>query len=100
MSKRQRRAGGDQRTNEDLTELVAKLKPLEELQGEKSPTGPLQGAIRVDETHLPVPEGIIESDSKSWLRIEAVVLVIAGVMLAFIAFIAWQISMMTGPAKP
>ena len=99
MSTGRRRAGDDQRTNENLAEL-AKLKPPEELQGQESPTGPLEGSIRVDETHLPVPDGIIESDSKSWLRIESVVLVIAALMLVFIAFIAWQVSLMSGPAKP
>jgi hypothetical protein len=35
-------------------------------------------------------------DEKTFLGIEPVVLVIVGVMLAFIAFIAWQISQMPG----
>ena len=33
-------------------------------------------------------------DEKTFLGMEPVVLVILGVMLAFIAFIAWQISLM------
>lgn len=68
-------------------------------QATREDTGPLEGAIRVDE-RVPVPNGIIESESKTWLGVDLVVLMIAGLMLVFIAFIAWQISLMPGPGKP
>jgi hypothetical protein len=100
MSKKRQRSGDDQTSNKQLAELVAILRPLEELQGEKSSTGTLEGAMRVDESRLPVPDDIVESHSKRWLGIESVVVVIAGLMLAFIAFIAWQIWLMPGPGKP
>lgn len=70
----------------------------ERLQGHRAHSGPLEGAIRVDE-HVPVP-GVIEPESKRWLGVDLVVLMIAGLLLVFIAFIAWQISLMPGPGKP
>jgi hypothetical protein len=81
-----------------LTELAAQLKPLEELEGRRADTGPLEGAIIVDD-RVPVPNGVIEPETKR-SRIDFVVLMIAVLMLVFIAFIAWQISLMPGPGKP
>lgn len=102
MSKRavRRRHSGDDRRSEHLAELAAQLKPLEESAGHRTPTGPLEGSIRVDEIDAPVPNVIVQAESKRWLGIEMVVLIIAGLMLVFIASIAWQISLMPGPGKP
>jgi len=99
MSKPRRHSHDTRKGNESFAELTAHLKPLEELVGEKSPTGPLNGAIRVDD-QVPVPKGVIEPEPQGWLGIERLVLIIAGLMLAFIAFITWQVYLMTGPAKP
>jgi len=92
----------------DTAELAAQLAPLEELdrriaarQIGISPhlgdpqADPHYGAIVVDNEGLHVPADILESgNEKTFLGMEPVVLVILGVMLAFIAFIAWQISQM------
>ena len=89
----------NQMRSEHLAESAAQLTPMEESEGHPADTGPLEGAIRVDE-RVPVPNGVIEPESKRWLGIDFVVLMIAALMLLFIAFIAWQISLMPGPAKP
>jgi hypothetical protein len=92
----------------DTAQLAAQLAPLEELasQGIDAPrstsphlgerrTDPHYGAIVVDNENLHVPKDIMEGgDEKTYLGMEPVVLVILGFMLLFIAFIAWQISLM------
>jgi hypothetical protein len=92
----------------DTAQLAAQLAPLEELasQGIDVPvatsphlgerrTDPHYGAIVVDNENLHVPKDIMEGgDEKTYLGMEPVVLVILGFMLLFIAFIAWQISLM------
>jgi len=98
MNNTGRQSGRDQKANESLE--LQHLKPLEELQGERTPTGPLEGAIRVDDGQVPVPNGIIEPQTSGRFGIEWLVLVISLLMLVFIAFIAWQVHLMTGPAKP
>ncbi len=61
-----------------------------------SQADPHVGAIVVDNDSLHAPKDIMESgDEETFLGIEPVVLVIVGVMLAFIAFIAWQISQLS-----
>ena len=92
----------------DTAQLAARLAPLEELdhksaakqlgpgaQGEAL-ADPHSGAIVVDNDSLNLPKDIMEGSSGggTFLGMEPVVLVILGVMLAFIAFIAWQISQM------
>ena len=92
----------------DTAQLAAQLAPLEELDSESaakqvgtSPplgdpqTDPHYGAIVVDNEGLHVPKDMMEGgDEKTYLGMEPVVLVILGIMLVFIAFIAWQISLM------
>jgi hypothetical protein len=91
----------------DTAQLAAQLAPLEELEKAGRPTqiasphlgdakaDPHYGAIVVDNENLNLPKDMIEGrDEKTILGIEPVVLVILGVMLTFIAFIAWQISLM------
>jgi hypothetical protein len=92
----------------DTAQLAAQLAPLEEQDrhaaihqqaGEQAPdisrADPLFGAIVVDNDDLHVPRDIMEGgDEKTFLGMEPVVLVILGIMLAFIAFIAWRITLM------
>jgi hypothetical protein len=92
----------------DTAQLAAQLAPLEELakQGIEVPVGtspqvgaprtdPHYGAIVIDNEDLHVPKDIMEGgDETTYLGMEPVVLVILGFMLLFIAFIAWQISLM------
>ncbi len=87
----------------DAAQLAAQLAPLEELHRRgagSSPTGDPKGnfalgAIVVDNDDLSIPKDIMEgSDEKTYLGMEPVVIVILGFMLLFIAFIAWQISLM------
>jgi hypothetical protein len=94
----------------DTAQLAAQLAPLEEL-AQPSATrvridsasgngeaGQDSGAIIVDKDISHVPSDIMEGgNEKTFLGMEPVVLVILGVMLTFIAFIAWQITQM--PAK-
>jgi len=89
----------------DTAQLAAQLAPLEELDSRGAqPGGPhsgdpkgnsAYGAIVVDNEDLHVPKDIMEgSDEKTYLGMEPVVIAILGFMLLFIAFIAWQISLM------
>ena len=95
----------------DTAQLAAQLAPLEERSttaavkqvGIDSPSGNGQvaqdeGAIIVDRDLTHVPKDMMEEGGENtYLGMEPVVLVILGVMLAFIAFITWQITQM--PAK-
>ena len=96
----------------ETARLAAQLAPLEEQDKKaavnqlvtKDPeSAPAQaasdfGGMIVDNTDLHVPNDILEGGGqKTYLGMEPVVFVILGLMLAFIAFVAWQISLM--PAK-
>lgn len=92
----------------DTTQLAAQLAPLEEQKGGAaheqahhdeggSHGGVIQeyGAIVVGNENLRLSKDIMEGRTGSgFLGMEPVVLVILGLMLAFISFIAWQISRM------
>lgn len=95
----------------DIAELAAQLAPLEEradpaavkqvgidLLSGNGESAPDSGAIIVDKDLSHVPRDMMESGGEgTFLGMEPVVLVILGLMLAFIAFVAWQITEM--PAK-
>ncbi|HWS88748.1 MAG TPA: hypothetical protein VN282_17370 [Pyrinomonadaceae bacterium] len=90
----------------DEPDVAARLKPLEETEEFKdSPQveGGKRAAddtIRVDSKSVPMPESFIEDEERegaSIFRLEPVVLFVLLLMLAFIAFVAWQITLM--PAK-
>ena len=92
----------------DTAKLANLLAPLEEQDSSSAakqlganhppvaqPGDPHFGAIVIDNEGLQVPREILEAnDEEKILGMEPVVLVILGVMLAFIAFIAWQISLL------
>lgn len=100
-SRRKRKKG-------DTAQLAAQLAPLEEVDkneaerqlGANAPSADAHtqahyGAIVVDNEGLHVPQDIMEGgNEKTYLGMEPVVLVIVAVMLAFIAFIAWQITLL------
>ena len=82
---------------------AARLTPLEETeqfkdssQSDSSQHVP-DDTIRVDSKSVPMPEHLIEDENREGtaiFRLEPVVLFILVVMLVFIAFIAWQITLM------
>ena len=92
----------------DTAKLAAQLAPLEEVDKsatmQPAPSGPSDdpkdphyGAIVVDNEGLHVPVDVMEGgNEKTYLGMEPVVLVILGAMLIFIAFIAWQITLLPG----
>ena len=101
ISRKKRRKG-------DTDQLAAQLAPLEEQDkpaAEQQIGAPLNKAsdryfreIIVDNENLNVPADIMETPEKRhFLGIEPVVLVVLILMLGFIAFVAWQISLM--PAR-
>jgi len=87
----------------DADELAHQLAPLEELDKQAAAeqaggglnSDPDYGAIVVDNVNLKLPNGITEEqDEKRFLGLEPVVLVVMILTLVFIAFIAWQITLM------
>ena len=92
----------------ETARLAAQLAPLEEQDrhaAEQQPenkaavikmqSDPGFSAIVVDKDDLLVPTDIMEgSGEKTYLGMEPVVIVILGVMLLFIGFVAWQITLM------
>ena len=87
----------------DTRDLAAQLAPLEELResNEKGRTNGSQlvaqenGAIVVGADQPELAQEVVAADERnSGSLLEPVVIVIVGLMLAFIVFIAWQISQM------
>ena len=96
---------GSHHHEHDEPDLAERLKPLEETEEFKD-SPQVEGrpratddTIRVDSKSVPMPEQLIddEREGASIFRLEPVVLFVLAFMLAFIAFIAWQITTM--PAK-
>jgi hypothetical protein len=93
---------GGRRGGLDGEEAAARLAPLEEREEfRKSPQSDgnqsnINDTIRVDKNSVKMPEHLVdeERDAASTFRVDYVVVVILAVMLAFIAFITWQISRM------
>jgi hypothetical protein len=82
-------------------EEAERLTPLEESEEFKdSPqvegTRRADDTIRIDNTSVPMPETLLEEErvGSSIFRLEPVVLFVLILMLAFIAFIAWQVTLM------
>jgi len=88
------------------SELASQLAPLEELKP-AGPGGRINGSAGVAQEHgaivvgteqTAVPREVIESEERNGLfGIEPVVIIIVGLLLVFIAFIAWQVSRMVLP---
>jgi hypothetical protein len=82
-------------------DVAARLTPLEETdEFRDSPQSDgksdADDTIRVDSTNVPMPEHLMDEDREgaSIFRLEPVVVFLLVAMLAFIAFIAWQITLM------
>jgi hypothetical protein len=82
-------------------DLAAKLTPLEETEEFKeSPQTDSKrngdDTIRVDSASVRVPDNLVEDErsASSTFKLEPVVLALLLIALAFIAFIAWQITLM------
>ena len=78
-----------------------RLTPLEETPAfEDSPqkdSARIDDTIRVDSKSVPMPESLMDDEERegaSIFRLEPVVLFVLVFMLAFIAFVAWQVTMM------
>ena len=93
--------GSHHRHDEHEKDIAARLTPLEETEefrkshqsdGEHAP----DDTIHVDSSSVRVPENLVDEDREgaNIFRLEPVVLFILVVMLAFIAFIAWQVTLM------
>jgi hypothetical protein len=85
----------------DEADVAARLAPLEETEAFKdSPqqdtTHAPDDTIRVDSKSVQMPESFVddEREGATIFRLEPVAVAILVVMLAFIAFVAWQISLM------
>lgn len=90
----------------DTRELAAQLAPLEEqgpagAQGVSIPRGSTElvtqerGAIVVGNQKPRLPEDLVKGDAPGeFLGVEPIIMVIVGLMLVFIIFIAWQVSRM------
>jgi hypothetical protein len=82
-------------------EISAQLAPLEEQTGDGGPPGSGNGgAIIVDRSSVKLPGGFADEDKAAShiFGFDPVAIVILILALAFIAFIAWQISLMEPPA--
>ncbi len=78
-----------------------RLTPLEETEAFKESAqtdggGALKDTIRVDRTSLKLPEKFIDEErgTAETFRLDGVVVAVLAAALAFIAFIAWQITLM------
>ncbi|HEV7890183.1 MAG TPA: hypothetical protein VGP08_06070 [Pyrinomonadaceae bacterium] len=94
--------------HEDAEDVAGRLAPLEETdafkdsqQKDASARTP-DDTIRVDSASVQMPEGFVEDEREgaSIFRLEPVALFILLAMLAFIVFVAWQISLMPTKQDP
>ena len=110
--RRRRHKHGPEGRKKHTDELSAMLAPLEEQKpeaaGAPSPAASGNGdgayhdaTIRVDSKSVKMPERLLDEDEPRKglrvFRLEPLVLVIVSLMLAFMAFIAWQITLMPPP---
>ena len=106
--KRIRSILGRRREKTPTQELATRLAPLEEReeaaesqQAMPATERPADDTIRVDTSSVKIPTKFTEEE-RSGARIfylEPVAVFILVLMLAFIAFIAWQVTLMPPPAK-
>ncbi|MDT5263213.1 MAG: hypothetical protein QOC61_2217 [Acidobacteriota bacterium] len=93
--------GGGGRHEQDATSEAARLTPLEETKefkrsSQRDGDHDADDTIRVDSASVRMPERLIDEEKEggSIFHLEPVALVILAFMLAFIAFVAWQITLM------
>ena len=92
--------GGHAHDREEGERPAERLRPPEETEEFKESfqqdSGRGDDTIRVDSASVQMPEHLVEEDREgaNIFRLEPVVLFILVVMLAFIAFVAWRISLM------
>jgi len=99
-------APGGRRGGLDAEEASDRLTPLEEREDFKQSLqtdgnrSNVKDTIRVDRSSVKMPEQFADEDrdASSTFRLDPVVVAILTAVLAFIAFVAWQISRM--PDKP
>ena len=84
-----------------------RLAPLEETEAfrdsqQKDSEHAADDTIRVDSASVRMPENLVEDEREGTniFRLEPVALLLLVVMLAFIAFVAWQISLMPTKSDP
>jgi hypothetical protein len=91
------------RDSQKQADEAARLTPLEETEQFKdSPQSDARSdvaddTIRVDSKSVPMPENLVEDEDREGtaiFKLEPVVLFILVIMLAFIAFVAWQVTLM------
>ena len=90
------------RRSGDTRDLAARLAPLEEMgessEADRPSDSPVvaqeNGAIVVGAQHSELAKEAIAEEQNRPSGLEPVVIVIVGLLLAFIVFIAWQISQM------
>lgn len=78
----------------DTAQLAAQLAPIEEQARQVDGATHESGAIIVNNDLGNLSADIVEHKTSGWWGLEPVVLVIIALMLAFIGFIAWQVSLM------
>ena len=94
--------GGHVHQDNGEADIAARLTPLEELKEfEDSPQveahkGSADDTIRVGSSSVRMPEQLIDEDrdAASIFRLNPVALFLLVIMLAFVAFITWQITLM------
>jgi actin-related protein len=91
---------GGHHGEDDGRAAAARLAPLEEQEEFKKSQqsdgnqSKIDDTIRVGNSNVKMPEHLVEDerDAASTFRLDAAVIFILAAMLAFIAFVAWQIS--------
>jgi hypothetical protein len=106
IRRRRHAHGGGKERRQHEQEMAARLAPLEETQAFKESEqhegdGSAADTIKVSNQSVKMPDTFLdeERDGAGVFRLEPVVLAILVVMLIFIAFVAWQITLMPAPAK-
>ena len=108
QGRRRRYRFGRRREKTNTAELAGRLAPLEEQQeADKAQQAASNGkpvtddTIRVNTDALNLPAKLVEDEREGAdiFRLDPIVVAILVLMLAFIAFVAWQITLMPQPAK-
>ncbi len=106
IRRRRHAHGGGHERRQHEQEMAARLAPLEETEAfreseQRKGDRTAADTIKVSNQSVKMPDKFLdeERDASSVFRLEPVVLAILVVMLIFIAFVAWQITLMPAPSK-